>query len=147
MKFNLLALACALAVAFGLSMGSFAGSVADADGDGIPDTYDNCITLPNGPTGGTCSTNNDSDTDGYGNICDGDLNNDGAPGFDDLTEILNNIGNGAAPAEYDLNCDGAPGFDDLTYVLNNIGVGMGTGTSTSGLACSAANAKGTCPPL
>ena len=147
MKFNLLALACALAVAFGLSMGSFAGSIADTDSDGIPDASDNCITLANGPTGGTCTTNNDTDTDGYGNICDGDFNNDGAPGFDDLTVLLNNIGNGAADPQMDLNCDGAPGFDDLTFVLNNIGVGMGTGNSTSGLACAVPNVKGSCPPL
>ncbi len=141
MKFNLLALACALALTFGLSMGSFAGAVADADSDGIPDSFDNCINEANGPLAGTCTTNNDGDDDGYGNACDKDFNNDGAAGLDDLTQILNNIG--STEAQLDLNCDGAAGLDDLTEVLNNIGQVPGP----SGLACSAANLKGSCPPL
>ena len=95
MKFNLLALACALTMAFGLSMGSFAGSIADADSDGIPDNYDNCSSVPNGPLAATgqCFTNQDGDEDGFGNSCDSDFNNDGATGVDDLSLILANINN------------------------------------------------------
>jgi len=146
MKLDLLALVCALGVTFGLTMGSLAGSVADTDSDGIPDAYDNCITIPNGPLWGTCSRNEDIDGDGYGDACDADWNNDGAPGFDDLTLFLANIGNANAPPGMDLNCDGAPGFDDCTWLINHIGEGMGTGDATSGLPCAAANLPGSCPP-
>jgi hypothetical protein len=44
--------------------------VGDSDGDGIPDTDDNC-TLHDNPD------QRDTDGDRYGNLCDGDLNNDG----------------------------------------------------------------------
>jgi hypothetical protein len=141
MKFNLLALACALALAFGLSMGSFAGSIDDADSDGIPDTYDNCVNAANGPTAGSCATNQDGDEDGYGNSCDSDFNNDGLTGFDDLNATLAAVG--GPDAQIDLNCDGLVGFDDLNAVLASIGNAPGA----SGLACSAPNLKFTCPPL
>jgi hypothetical protein len=42
----------------------------DSDGDGIPDSQDNCILVPN-------KDQLDTDGDGYGNACDADLNNDG----------------------------------------------------------------------
>jgi hypothetical protein len=141
MKFNLLALACALALAFGLSMGSFAGSIDDFDSDGIPDTYDNCVNAANGPTAGACATNEDGDEDGYGNACDSDFNNDGVTGFDDLNTTLAALQ--TQDAQIDLNCDGVVGFDDLNTVL----AALQSNPGPSGLACSAANAKFTCPPL
>ncbi|MEL7448826.1 MAG: PKD domain-containing protein, partial [Pseudomonadota bacterium] len=42
----------------------------DTDGDGIPDTLDNCPDQPN-------PTQLDTNGDGFGNICDPDLDNDG----------------------------------------------------------------------
>jgi len=42
----------------------------DSDGDGIPDSVDNCITAPN-------PGQNDSDNDLCGNQCDADYNGDG----------------------------------------------------------------------
>ena len=42
----------------------------DQDGDGIPDTLDNCLEIPN-------PEQRDTDTDSIGNRCDPDLNNDG----------------------------------------------------------------------
>ena len=41
----------------------------DTDGDGVPDDEDNCTAVPN-------SDQRDTNGDGFGNICDADLNND-----------------------------------------------------------------------
>ena len=43
----------------------------DADGDGVPDILDNCLIVPNAPP-----LDCDTDMDGFGNLCDHDLNND-----------------------------------------------------------------------
>jgi hypothetical protein len=43
---------------------------ADADLDGVDDSHDNCTALAN-------PDQLDSDTDGYGDRCDGDYDNDG----------------------------------------------------------------------
>jgi hypothetical protein len=53
------------------------GDQPDTDKDGVPDYADNCIFIPN-------PDQLDSDADGYGNACDGDLNNDGAVNSQDL---------------------------------------------------------------
>ena len=138
MKFNLLALACALMLAFGLSIGSFAGSLADADSDGVPDIYDNCQNTANGPLAGACALQQDGDNDGYGNSCDTDFNNDGATGLDDVNDILGQL-NGNVP-EYDLNCDGATGLDDVNNALGTLNDNPGP----SGLPCAGTGAA--CPP-
>jgi len=53
--------------------------VLDDDNDGIRNELDNCIDKPNGPLILDAGNNSqlDTDGDGYGNICDPDLNNDG----------------------------------------------------------------------
>jgi len=58
----------------------------DVDDDGIMDNQDNCINFPNGPAmldaGGHSQW--DTDGDGYGNGCDGDLNQTGGVNAVDL---------------------------------------------------------------
>ena len=49
----------------------------DTDGDGVADIFDNCTLVPN-------PDQRDTDGDSYGNMCDGDLNNDGATNTIDL---------------------------------------------------------------
>jgi hypothetical protein len=54
----------------------------DTDGDGVPDLggvqgFDNCTIVPNGPALGDDLDQRDTNDDGFGNICDADLNNDG----------------------------------------------------------------------
>jgi hypothetical protein len=48
----------------------------DTDADGVEDAEDNCLLIPNA---GALAC--DSDMDGYGNLCDGDFNNDGVVNF------------------------------------------------------------------
>ncbi len=134
-----------------LLVASIGYGVDDADADGVPDSFDNCITYPNGPLLGPIDVSNpyyivqmDSDEDGYGNACDCDFNNDGGCGLDDTSRLLTSIGSAnPADAELDMNGDGAPGLDDLTTKLQRVGFQPGP----SGLACAAANQKFTCPPL
>ena len=49
----------------------------DSDGDGQDDYEDNCSAVPN-------PSQLDTDADGFGNLCDADLNNDGVINFIDL---------------------------------------------------------------
>jgi hypothetical protein len=132
MKRNLIALGCAGLLAFGLSFSAFAGSTTDGDSDGVPDGYDNCSTLANGPSAGTgaCNSQEDYDADGYGQPCDGDVDNSGNTLVGDLTILLGNLG---VPGEQvtDLDCSGNTLVGDLTTLLGQLGSPPGP----SGLAC------------
>jgi hypothetical protein len=85
----------------------------DSDGDGILDRDDNCIDRPNGPlvpdAGG--QVQRDSNDDGFGNVCDPDLNDDGAVNFADLGMLKSVFF--TANADADFNGDGAVNFTDL----------------------------------
>ena len=70
-------------VFFGSNVGSIYVFEVDTDGDGVPDSVDNCPAIPN-------PTQSDSDVDGFGDICDicpidelNDADNDGYCGNDD----------------------------------------------------------------
>jgi hypothetical protein len=119
---NLIVLGCAALLAIGLSFGSFAGSVPDADSDGVPDNFDNCVDVANGPLAGTglCNGQEDATLDGYGNPCDYDPNDDGASGPDDLAAMLDNVAAVSTNPVFDNNCDGAAGPDDLAAMLDNV---------------------------
>jgi hypothetical protein len=88
-------------------------SWVDSDGDGVPDNLDNCTTAANGSLKPDAGGNSqlDADGDGYGNICDADLNQDG---------MINNLDLGLLGATFwsedsvaDLNGDGIVDFIDL----------------------------------
>lgn len=68
MKTGLMAAGIALLCAMGLAFASFAGPSTDTDGDGVFNVLDNCVSIPNAAPG-DC----DTDNDGYGNMCDGDF--------------------------------------------------------------------------
>ena len=73
----------------------------DNDADGTMNIEDNCLEIANGPNEPDAGGNiqRDTDGDGFGNVCDGDLNNDGIVNFADLARfkqffILIELGSG-----------------------------------------------------
>ena len=103
MKTGLMAGGIALLATLGLSFAAFAGPSVDSDGDGVYDVLDNCVSVQNQPPA-DC----DHDNDGYGNLCDGDFNqdygtfpNDFDIWFADFTGTGYDGGTGT-----DMNCDG-----------------------------------------
>ena len=82
-----------IASIFLLSLGSVgpmsAGIVECGDCDGVPDAIDNCLDVPNGPA--QPNPQCDTDSDGYGNACDPDVNNDGGVGNPHYLPITNNF--------------------------------------------------------
>jgi uncharacterized protein (TIGR03790 family) len=83
---------------------------ADRDGDGVDDSTDNCIHLSN-------ADQRDTDGDGYGNLCDPDVNNDGVvttswgvtippSARGDLERIQATASSGGYDAHHDLDGDG-----------------------------------------
>ncbi len=94
----------------------------DSDSDGEPDATDNCTNVSN-------ANQLDSDSDGYGNACDGDFNNDCIINFGDIAAFANEfLGTNAT---FDLNGDGAVNFPDFSILANafmsNPGPGLSTG--------------------
>ena len=83
----------------------------DTDQDGIPDDQDNCIRHSN-------PDQRDTDDDGYGNVCDPDLDNNGAVGISDFSLFRSCFGATlasrpeCAEAEFDFN--GAVGISDFS---------------------------------
>jgi len=89
----------------------------DTDGDGIPDSRDNCTMLKN-------PDQKDSDGDGYGDACDGDANNDGIVNSIDIAAVRGAFGiRGANRA--DLNGDGVVNSLDLAIARRLIGTRPG----------------------
>ena len=81
----------------------------DTDGDGVPDASDVCTLVPDGPS--QPRPQRDSNGDGYGNLCDADLNDDGIVNFADLARMRQDFF-GRGP-DADLNGDGVVNFSDL----------------------------------
>jgi hypothetical protein len=122
MRLNVITLACALLLAFGLSFGVGAGPVVDGDGDGIVDSLDNCSGVAN-------TTQCDTDLDGYGNICDADTNNDYGVGPPDFGKFA--LAFGSTNELNDFNCDGGVGPFDFGVFATAFGGFPGP----SGLGC------------
>ena len=89
----------------------FAPNVADTDSDGVVDALDNCRTLSN-------ATQVDSDSDGFGNRCDGDLNNNNVTNSQDYVLFRQQLGQPSVAPTYnkaDINANGVVNSQD--YVL------------------------------
>lgn len=78
---------------------------SDTDGDAVPDPADNCTEVSN-------PLQEDSNGDGYGNICDGDLNDTNSTNAADLALFRLAFGNDSNP-DADLNSNGAVNAADL----------------------------------
>jgi hypothetical protein len=90
---------------------------ADRDGDGVPNAEDNCADQPN-------ADQLDSNGDGFGNLCDADVDNDGVvttswgaapPG--DIERIRASAGAGRFVPDHDLNGDGRVDARDVSIAI------------------------------
>ncbi len=94
---------------------------ADIDSDGIDDSQDNCIEIPN-------SDQRDSNGDGFGNVCDADLDNNGTVSFADLNLFKSKFGTDDPDADFDGN--GSVSFADLAIFRQQFGKPPGPISST-----------------
>lgn len=76
----------------------------DTDGDGVVDFADNCTLVKN-------TNQRDTNGDGYGNICDPDLNNDAGVNFTDMGILRQRMF--SQDADADFNGDGGVNFTDM----------------------------------
>jgi len=97
----------------------------DSDADGVDDDFDNCKLVPNGPqipdAGGNSQL--DSNGDGYGNICDADLNNDGVVNGLDVGPFV--VEFGTAGPDTDFNGDGVVNGLDVGPFITGFGQAPG----------------------
>ena len=96
----------------------------DSDGDGLRDAVDNCIDVGN-------STQCDSDADGYGNHCDGDMNNNTATNSQDYVLFRQELGTvtGAPYNKADINCNGTVNSQDYVLFRGLLGKPPGPGVA------------------
>ncbi len=97
--------------------------MVDTDGDGVSDNADNCVLAAN-------PLQQDTDADGYGNICDADLDNNLSVDLSDFSIFLAVFG-----TEYpDADFDSSGGLVDLSdYSIFQELVGAPPGPSCSDL--------------
>jgi Dockerin type I domain len=84
----------------------------DRDGDGVPDSADNCTDEPN-------ANQRDTNGDGYGNACDPDLNNSGQVTPADYAILRSRIG--TADADADFNGSGTVTAVDYAILRSYLG--------------------------
>jgi len=93
----------------------------DTDADTVAQIFDNCTTRSN-------TSQCDSDFDGYGNRCDGDVNNNLATNAQDVTLFRQQLGQpSVAPIynEADINCNGVVNAQDVTLFRPLLGAPPG----------------------
>ena len=122
--------------------GTFAGPTPDSDGDGVKNLVDTCVDVGNGAN--TQGVQVDSDRDGFGNECDGDLNNSGGVNVTDFVLFGSAFGtscgavgtSGCADASYsaaaDMNSSGGVNVTDFVLFGAQFSAGV---PGPSGLLC------------
>lgn len=83
-----------------------------SDGDTIPDIWDNCLAVPNDYQG-------DADRDGFGNKCDGDVNQSKMVNMTDFVLLIPHL-SGRNPV-YDLDESGRVTLSDLARLRKMFG--------------------------
>ena len=73
-------------------------SGVDTDGDLVDDAIDNCTLVAN-------ANQRDTNGDGFGNICDADLNNDGAVNLNDFSTFRSEFSTAGPDADFDGDGD------------------------------------------
>lgn len=124
--------------------GPTTGCASDPDGDGVCDSLglDNCTAVAN-------PGQRDDDEDGYGNICDSDVNQDCIVGGPDLGATFARSFSSApwspkSDGAYDVNEDGVVGGPDLAKIFADSFLLPGP-TSRACADCTAAAGTGVCP--
>ena len=122
-----------LAMAAAISLFAFAGPThgESSDGDGVIDSVDNCSEHYN-------PSQDDTDGDDCGNICDADYNNDGSVGFGDFGYFTGQcFGNDNPVCDHTEPVgDGVIGFGDFGRFTSMFGSVPGpSGPTTGTIAC------------
>ena len=88
----------------------------DSDNDGVLDSEDNCVLVPNGPLSPDAGGNSqlDTDGDGYGNICDPDFDNNSTVDTSDLAYLKSKFF--TSDPDADLDGNGNVDFADLAIL-------------------------------
>lgn len=98
----------------------------DTDGDGVEDDVDNCSAVFN-------ASQCDSDNDGFGNHCDGDLNNNGVVNSQDLILFRLQLGHSIPAPDFnsaDVNCNGFVNSQDWILIRKLLGAPPGPSGET-----------------
>jgi len=104
--------------AFGFAMSAAAGSVADGDTDGVPNAFDNCATVQNGPLAGGCAAQENADGDAFGDACDGDYDQLGQVNINDFAFFLTDFISGVSGTPgTDHDCSGGVNINDFATFL------------------------------
>jgi hypothetical protein len=143
-----IAVISAVLLSFGMTLAASAGTIADCDGDDVPDVLDNCVGVPNGPGAGACSQYADFDDDGYGDACDADFDNVGGTGGTDFTALLTFLPPSppnplpAQSPQGNLDCNVPPPGSltvvtgtDFTVFLGLVGKAQGTKNTSADPGC------------
>jgi uncharacterized membrane protein len=137
----ILALASATLLSCAFVLVSGAGTPpcpADADSDGVCDNVDHCLGIAN-------AAQNDADSDGYGNICDTDVDNNCVTGSSDISAVISAFGT-PAPTPYDVDDNGVTGSSDISKVISSFGVVPGPSGNPCALCPSpVGTGAGACP--
>lgn len=81
----------------------------DSDGDGVFENADNCTLIAN-------ADQRDTNNDGFGNICDPDLDNNGVVNFLDISAWVAFFNTACGNVDPDLNGDGSCNFADFQII-------------------------------